>query len=58
MANIFQNSTKSIPKKPDSQTVRVAMDQIDIGGRKDHLTSCNPSKGPELGISHIGNRGS
>ena len=55
MANIFQNTTKSIPKTPDSQTVRVPMDQIDIGGRKDHIP--NGAKGGELTISHIPNRG-
>lgn len=37
MTDIFRNSTKTLPKKPDPQIVRVDMEQQDIGGRKSHL---------------------
>lgn len=55
MPNIFQDPTKSLPKK-DEQIVRVGMDEIDIGGRKSHLPS-NPKSG-SLTIQHVPNAGS
>ena len=54
MANLFQNSAKSIPKS-DEQIVRVDMEQIDIGGRKSHLPAAESS--PSLTISHVPNAG-
>lgn len=56
MVNIFQNSAKSIPMKADDQTVRVDLDQDDIGGRKSHLPPAN--KSGDLTISHVPNSGS
>lgn len=53
--NIFQNSTKTIPKS-DEQIVRVDMEQIDIGGRKSHLPS--QSKSDSMSIQHVPNAGS
>ena len=53
--NIWQNNTKTVPMGKDSQIVRVPMDQIDIGGRKDHLPAMQ--QGNELTISHVPNRG-
>ena len=53
-ANIFQNSTKTLPKS-DDQIVRVDMEQIDIGGRKSHLPS--QSKSGDLTLSHVPNAG-
>ena len=53
--NIFQDSTKSIPKG-DSQIVRVGMEQADIGGRKSHLPG--QSKSDSMTISHVPNAGS
>ncbi len=36
--SIFQNTTKSIPTKTtDSFIVRTPMDELQIGGRKDHI---------------------
>lgn len=55
MVNIFQDNTKSIPKNSNSQIVRVPMDQLDVGGRKDHLP--NQQKSSEMSISHVPNRG-
>ena len=52
--NIFQNSTKTLPKS-DDQIVRVDMEQIDIGGRKSHLPS--QSKSGDLTLSHVPNAG-
>ena len=49
--NIFQNGAKSVPMKADDQIVRVSMDQIDIGGRKDHLPAAD--KSGALNISHL-----
>ena len=54
--NIFQNGAKSVPMKADDQIVRVSMDQIDIGGRKDHLPAAD--KSGALNISHVPNSGS
>lgn len=55
MPNIFENSTKTLPKS-DEQIVRVDMEQIDIGGRKSHLPS--QEKSSVLPISHVPNAGS
>lgn len=54
MPNIFQDSTKSIPKK-DSQIVRVDMEQNDIGGRKSHLP--NQEKSEVMSVRHVPNAG-
>lgn len=54
MPNIFENSTKTLPKS-DEQIVRVDMEQIDIGGRKSHLPS--QSKSSVLPINHVPNKG-
>lgn len=56
MPNLFQDATKSIPTKADSQVVRVDMEQLDIGGRKSHLPGQNP-KSPDLAIRHVPNAG-
>lgn len=53
--NIFQDSTKTVPKK-DSQIVRVPMDQDDISGRKSHLPM--QSKSSDMTIQHVPNAGS
>jgi len=53
--NIFQNQAKSIPTS-DDQIVRVSMEQIDIGGRKDHIPA--GMKSDKLPISHTPNAGS
>jgi hypothetical protein len=50
--SIWQNSTKSLPKKPDDQTVRVTMEQDDISGRKSHLPKEDKS-GP-MTVEHVG----
>ena len=55
MVNIWQDSTKSIPRGTDSHIVRVPMDQLDIAGRKDHLP--NAVKSNDLSISHVPNKG-
>lgn len=52
--NIFQDSTKSVPKS-DAQIVRVDMEQQDIGGRKSSLPS--QQKSPDLSIEHVPNAG-
>ncbi len=51
--NIFQNSTKTIPKQ-DSQIVRVDMEQNDIGGRKSHLPSAEKSS--DMAIKHVASK--
>jgi hypothetical protein len=53
--NIFQNNAKTIPTS-DEQIVRVSQEEIEIGGRKDHLPAS--SKSSVMGISHIPNEGS
>ena len=53
MPNIFQNSAKSIPMKEDDQTVRVDMEELQIGGRKSHLPGT--MKSAKMGISHVPN---
>lgn len=50
-ANIFQNSTKSIPTS-DAQIVRVDMEQNDIGGRKSHLPG--QQKSAKMTVEHVG----
>lgn len=55
MANIFRNSTSSIPKS-DPQIVRVDMESSDIGGRKSHLPG--QMKSDSLGVSHVPNQSS
>jgi len=55
MVNIFQDTTKSIPRGTDSQIVRTPMDQLDVGGRKSHLP--NAQKSGDLSISHVPNKG-
>ena len=53
--DIFRNPTKSLPKEPGDQTVRVPMKQNEIGGRSDHIPT--PSPAEKMRISHIPNRG-
>lgn len=54
--NIFQNPSKSIPMKADDQTVRVNMEELEIGGRKSHLP--NQMKSDKMSIQHVPNSGS
>jgi hypothetical protein len=54
MVDIFRDGTKSMPKKPSAMIVRVPMDQLDVGGRKDHLP--NQTKSDIMSISHVPNR--
>lgn len=51
--NIFENSTKSLPKKSDN-IVRVPMDELEIGGRKDHLPKADSNPAT---IVHVANQG-
>lgn len=55
MADVFQNPTKSLPKKPDGQTVRVSMEENEVAGRKSHLPAQN--KSPDMGIKHVPSEG-
>ena len=55
MPNIFENSTKTLPKS-DEQIVRIDMDKSDIGGRKSHLPA--QDKSSVLPISHVASKGS
>lgn len=55
MANIFQDSTKTVPKS-DGQIVRVTMQQNEIGGRTDHMPK--EQKNPDLSIVHVQSQGS
>lgn len=50
--SIFQSSVKTVPKKPDDQTVRVGMEQDDISGRKSHLPG--QDKSSDMTIQHVG----
>lgn len=50
--SIFQNSTKTLPKKPDDQIVRVGMEQDDISGRKSHLPK--EGTGGPMSLEHVG----
>ena len=54
--NIFKNSASSVPMKADEQIVRVDMEQIDIGGRKDHLPA--QEKSGAMTLSHVPNASS
>lgn len=54
MANIFQDTTKSVPTQ-DSQIVRVSMEEIEIGGRKSSLPA--QSKSEAMTIQHVPNAG-
>jgi hypothetical protein len=47
--DIFQNNTKQLPES-DAQIVRVPLDELEIGGRKDHLPKAD--KNSDLAISH------
>jgi hypothetical protein len=53
--NIFQDSTKSVPKS-DSQIVRVDMETQEIGGRKSNLPP--QSKSSDMTIVHVASQGS
>ena len=55
MANVFQDSTKTLPKKPDGQTVRVSMEENEVAGRKSHLPA--QSKSGDMNIKHVPNEG-
>jgi hypothetical protein len=55
MANIFNDPTKSLPKK-DSQIVRVPFEQLELGGRTSHIPS--NSKSGSMSIQHVPNAGS
>jgi len=55
MTNIFQNPTKTIPKKVDAQIVRVDMEEQQIGGRKSHLP--NQMKSEAMTVQHVTNAG-
>lgn len=52
--NVFQDSTKSVPKA-DSQIVRVDMEEQQIGGRKSALPQQNKN---DIMIQHLPNGGS
>ena len=52
--NVFQNSTKSIPKS-DEQIVRISMKQNEVAGRTDHIPSGDKSS--VLPISHVATKG-
>lgn len=53
--NIFQDSTKSLPKQ-DSQIIRVSMKENEIAGRASHIPT--PSQSGEMAISHVPSAGS
>jgi hypothetical protein len=55
MTNIFQNPTKTVPKKADAQIVRVDMEELQIGGRKSHLP--NQMKSEAMTVQHVTNAG-
>jgi hypothetical protein len=50
--NIFQNSTKTVPKS-DEQIVRIDFTESQIAGRKSHLPT--PAQSGDLSISHVPN---
>ena len=52
--NVFQNATKSLPKK-DPQIIRVDFEQSEIAGRKDHLPK--EMKSDAMSIKHVENNG-
>lgn len=49
--SIWQNTQKTVPKKPDDMIVRVNMEQDDISGRKSHLPGQEKTG---LNIEHVG----
>ncbi len=51
--SIWQNSTKTLPKKPDDQIVRVDMEEDQISGRKSHLPKGATGTGG-MTIQHVG----
>lgn len=51
--NIFQNPTKSLPKKADPQIVRVSMTENELGGRKDHIPTPMASTHAGMTIEHV-----
>lgn len=51
MVDIFQNSTKSVPKKSEN-IVRVSMTESEIAGRKDHMPKADENVGS---IEHVPN---
>ena len=53
--NIFQNETKSLPKR-DEQIIRVPLEQLDIGGRTSHIPK--DKMGAGMAIEHVPNAGS
>ncbi len=53
--NIFQNGARTVPTN-DEQIIRVSMEEIEIGGRKDHLPPSQRSGA--LTLSHTPNAGS
>lgn len=54
MKPVFHNPTKTLPKEPDAQIVRVGMKQNDIAGRKDHLPA--GGKSDKLAVQHTGSK--
>jgi hypothetical protein len=52
--NIFQNPTKTLPKK-DDQIIHVPWEQFDLGGRTSHIPSSR--KADNLTIQHVPNAG-
>jgi hypothetical protein len=55
MANIFQDPTKTLPKK-DDQIIRVPLEQFELGGRTSHIPA--NAKSGVLAVKHIPNAGS
>jgi hypothetical protein len=55
MADIFQDRTKSLPKK-DDQIIRVPLEQLDLGGRTSHIPA--NAKSGTVAVKHIPNAGS
>jgi hypothetical protein len=53
--DIFKNTAKTVPTS-DDQIVRVAMDEIQIQGRKDHLPA--NMKSEKLPLNHVPNASS
>lgn len=54
--NLFQDPTKTLPKKADSQIVRVDMEEDQMSGRKNALPSGH--KASDMTIKHVPNAGS
>jgi hypothetical protein len=55
MANVFQDPTKTLPKK-DDQIIRTPLEQLDLGGRTSHIPA--NAKSGALAVKHIPNAGS